>query len=415
MSIITKRLDNGITVLIEDIKSINTASLGFFVRAGVKNELPGEEGISHFIEHLLFKGTTNRSAKEISEEIDDQGGMINAYTSVEKTAYYIQMTSNTLEIGIDILNDMFLNSTFTEENIEKERNVIIEEIRMYEDIPEEVVHEENLSFAINGVQSQKVAGTIESLKGINRDKIIKYFNDMYKPENIVIAVAGNINVEDTYERLNKGIGQLKDKSTKRFYDGSMNINSGEKIINQETNQVHLCVNTLGASNIDKDRVSMSVISNVLGGNMSSRLFQKIREERGLAYSVYSYTTNFDEGGLFTIYAGTTHDDYKEVISIIENELKEIKEKGITEKELQRAKNQFLSMVTFGLESSKGKMSRMAGSYLVYGEVRDIEIVIEEIESVNLEDIQRVAKKIFDEKYISKTILGNMNLLTKDEK
>ncbi len=407
MSIITKKLNNGITLLMEDIKSINTASLGFFVRAGVKNELPGEEGISHFIEHLLFKGTTNRTAKEISEEIDNQGGMINAYTSVEKTAYYIQMTSNTLSKGIDILNDMFLNSTFTEENIEKERNVIIEEIRMYEDIPEEVVHEENLNFAINGVQSQKIAGSIESLKGIDRDKILKYFNDMYKPENIIIAVAGNIDEEKIYNQLNEGIGQLEDKSSFRSYNGNMFINSGEKIINQETNQVHLCVNTLGTSNTDEDRVPMSVISNVLGGNMSSRLFQKIREEKGLAYSVYSYTSTFDEGGLFTVYAGTTHDDYKEVISIIENELKELKEKGITENELLRAKNQFLSMVTFGLESSKGKMTRMAGSYLVYGYVRDIETVIKEIEDVTLEDIKRVAKKIFNESYLSKTILGNI--------
>ncbi|WP_432204542.1 M16 family metallopeptidase [Cetobacterium somerae] len=407
MSIITKKLNNGITLLMEDIKSINTASLGFFVRAGVKNELPGEEGISHFIEHLLFKGTTNRTAKEISEEIDNQGGMINAYTSVEKTAYYIQMTSNTLPKGIDILNDMFLNSTFTEENIEKERNVIIEEIRMYEDIPEEVVHEENLNFAINGVQSQKIAGSIESLKGIDRDKILKYFNDMYKPENIIIAVAGNIDEEKIYNQLNEGIGQLKDKSSFRSYNGNMFINSGEKIINQETNQVHLCVNTLGTSNTDEDRVPMSVISNVLGGNMSSRLFQKIREEKGLAYSVYSYTSTFDEGGLFTVYAGTTHDDYKEVISIIENELKELKEKGITENELLRAKNQFLSMVTFGLESSKGKMTRMAGSYLVYGYVRDIETVIKEIEDVTLEDIKRVAEKIFNESYLSKTILGNI--------
>ena len=234
MSITTRRLDNGITLLMEDIKSINTASLGFFVRAGVKNELPGEEGISHFIEHLLFKGTTNRSAKEISEEIDDQGGMINAYTSVEKTAYYIQMTSNTLEIGIDILNDMFLNSTFTDENIEKERNVIIEEIRMYEDIPEEVVHEENLGFAITGVQSQKVAGTVESLKGIDREKILRYFYDMYKPENIVVAVAGNIEEDKIFKQLNEGIGQLKDRSTKRVYNGEMIINSGEKIIVQET-------------------------------------------------------------------------------------------------------------------------------------------------------------------------------------
>ena len=278
---------------------------------------------------------------------------------------------------------------------------------MYEDIPEGVVQKENLNFAMNGFQSQKIAGSIESLKGIDRDKILKYFNDMYKPENIIIAVAGNIDEEKIYNQLNEGIGQLKDKSSFRSYNGNMFINSGEKIINQETNQVHLCVNTLGTSNTDEDRVPMSVISNVLGGNMSSRLFQKIREEKGLAYSVYSYTSTFDEGGLFTVYAGTTHDDYKEVISIIENELKELKEKGITENELLRAKNQFLSMVTFGLESSKGKMTRMAGSYLVYGYVRDIETVIKEIEDVTLEDIKRVAKKIFNESYLSKTILGNI--------
>ncbi|MGL5000928.1 MAG: M16 family metallopeptidase [Cetobacterium sp.] len=407
MSIIVEKLDNGITLLTEDIKSINTASIGFFVRAGVKNELPGEEGISHFIEHLLFKGTTKRSAKQISEEIDDEGGMINAYTSVENTAYYIQMTSNTLHTGIEILNDMFLNSTFSEENIEKERNVIIEEIRMYEDIPEEVVHEENLEFAITGVQSQKIAGTIESLKKIDRAAILKYFNDLYKPENIVVSVAGNIDYKSVYNQLNKGIGQLKDSSTERKYNGNMSINSGEKIINQDTNQVHLCLNTPGISNKSDAKVAMSVISNVLGGNMSSRLFQKIREERGLAYSIYSYTSNFDEGGLFTVYAGTTHEDYKEVISIVENELKDLKENGITEKELNRSKNQFLSMVTFGLESSKGKMTRMASSYFMYGYVRDIETVIKEIEAVNLEDIKKVAREIFDENKFSKTILGNI--------
>ncbi|MEG1582478.1 MAG: insulinase family protein, partial [Cetobacterium sp.] len=187
----------------------------------------------------------------------------------------------------------------------------------------------------------------------------------------------------------------------------MIVNSGEKIISQETNQVHLCINTLGVSNLDDKRIVASVISNVLGGNMSSRLFQKVREERGLAYSVYSYTSSFDEGGLFTIYAGTTHEDYKEVIEIVENELKDIRENGITAKELQKAKNQFLSMVTFGLESSKGKMTRMAGSYLNNGYVKSIDNVIKEIEGVTLEDVKELAQKIFDEKYLSRTILGNI--------
>lgn len=407
MNIEIKKLSNGIPVIVEDIKSINSVSLGIFVKIGGKNENEGEEGISHFIEHLLFKGTKTRSAKDISEEIDNEGGIINAYTSAEKTVYYIQMTSNSLEKGIEILNDMFLNSTFTKENIDRERNVIIEEIKMYDDIPEEVVHEENLRFAITGVQGKSIAGTPETLKKIGREEIVKYFEDNYKPDNIIVSVAGNIDIDAVIKKLDEGLGRLEDKSSRRVYDGTMKINSGEKRIKKETNQVHLCVNTLGVSNSDDDRIAASVISNVLAGNMSSRLFQKIREERGLAYSVYSYMSTFDEGGIFTVYAGTTHESYEEVIDIILKEMKDIKENGITEKELQKAKNQFLSMVTFGLESSKGKMTRMANSYLLYGYIKPIEEIIDEIEGVTLEKIQEVAKKMFNEKYISKTILGNI--------
>lgn len=407
MNIEIKKLSNGIPVIVEDIKSINSVSLGIFVKIGGKNENEGEEGISHFIEHLLFKGTKTRSAKDISEEIDNEGGIINAYTSAEKTVYYIQMTSNSLEKGIEILNDMFLNSTFTKENIDRERNVIIEEIKMYDDIPEEVVHEENLRFAITGVQGKSIAGTPETLKKIGREEIVKYFEDNYKPDNIIVSVAGNMDIDAVIKKLDEGLGRLEDKSSRRIYDGTMKINSGEKRIKKETNQVHLCVNTIGVSNSDENRIAASVISNVLAGNMSSRLFQKIREEKGLAYSVYSYMSTFDEGGIFTVYAGTTHESYEEVIDIILKEMKDIKENGITEKELQKAKNQFLSMVTFGLESSKGKMTRMANSYLLYGYIKPIEEIIDEIEGVTLEKIQEVAKKMFNEKYISKTILGNI--------
>lgn len=402
-----KRLSNGIPVLMESIKNINTASLGFYVKTGSKNELVGEEGISHFIEHLLFKGTTTRTAKEISEEIDDVGGMINASTSAEKTAYYIQMTSNTLEKGVEILNDMFMNSTFTEDSIDKERSVIIEEIKMYEDIPEEVVHEENLLFALKGVQSKRIAGTPESLKNIDRNKILKYYRDRYIPENIVVSVAGNFDEDRLLEQLENGIGKLQNKGEIREYNGEIEIFSGDNIIKQQTNQVHICFNTLGTSTTDKDRIPLAVISSVIGGNMSSRLFQKVREERGLVYSIYSYATGFEEGGLFSIYAGTTPEKYKEVIEIVEKELELVREEGITEKELTRAKNQFLSMVTFALESSKGKMTRMASSYLTFGYVREIDEVIKEIESVTLEDIKRVAERLFDKRYFSKTILGDI--------
>lgn len=407
MSIEVRKLDNGIPVLMENIESINTVSLGIFVNTGSRNEYPEESGVSHFIEHMMFKGTETRTAKEISELIDNEGGMINAYTSRDTTAYYIQMLSHKLDTGIDVLTDMFLNSTFTEDNLNKERNVIIEEIRMYDDIPEEIVHDENVKYAVTGAQSNIVLGTIESLNGIDREKFMKYFNDQYVASNLVVSVAGNINYDHVYEMLNKGLGKFRDSDSKRKLDTNFTINGGENKIKKETNQVHLCFNTRGNGQLDEMKYPGAIISSVLAGNMSSRLFQKIREERGLAYSVYSYGTAFLEGGLFTIYAGTTKESYQEVIDIIKNEFEDIKNNGITEYELQKSKNQFLSMLTFSLESSKGKMSRMANSYLLYGKVVDINEIIDKIEKITLEDIKKTAEYLFQEEYYSCTILGDI--------
>ena len=333
--------------------------------------------------------------------------MINAYTIRDITAYYIQMLSNKIGTGIEILSDMFMNSTFTEENLEKERNVIIEEIRMYDDIPEEIIHDENVKYAVTGVQSNSVLGTIESLKGITRERFLKYFNEQYVASNLVISVAGKVDVEEIYSLLNKGLGKFRDSSFRRDIDTSFTINGGENIIKKDTNQVHLCFNTRGNGLKDDMKYPGAIISSVLGGNMSSRLFQKIREERGLAYSVYSYGTAFLEGGLFTIYAGTTKESYKEVLEIIKNEFNDIRENGISQSELQKSKNQFLSMLTFSLESSKGKMSRMANSYLLYDEVIDINEIIEKIEKITLEDIKKTAEYLFQEEYYSYTVLGDI--------
>ena len=407
MSIVIKKLDNGIPVLIDNIESINTVSLGIFVNTGSRNEYPEESGVSHYIEHMMFKGTETRTAKEISEIIDNEGGMINAYTSRDLTVYYIQMLSNKIGTGIDVLSDMFMNSTFSEENLEKERNVIIEEIRMYDDIPEEIIHDENVKYAVTGVQSNSVLGTIESLKGITRERFLKYFNEQYISSNLVISVAGKVDVDEIYNLLNKGLGKFRDSNFRRDIDNSFVINGGENIIKKDTNQVHLCFNTRGNGVKDDMKYPGAIISSVLGGNMSSRLFQKIREERGLAYSVYSYGTAFLEGGLFTIYAGTTKESYKEVLEIIKNEFNDIRENGISQSELQKSKNQFLSMLTFSLESSKGKMSRMANSYLLYDEVIDIDEIIEKIEKITLEDIKKTAEYLFQEEYYSYTVLGDI--------
>lgn len=407
MSIRIEKLKNGIPVLMDKIEGMNSVTFGIFVKTGAKNELSGEEGVSHLLEHMMFKGTKTKSAKDISEIIDNEGGIINAYTGKENTVYYVQMLSNKLRNGIEVLTDMFLNSTFSEESLEREKNVVIEEIRMYEDIPEETVHDQNTALVIDGVQGNIILGTEKSIEEMTREKLVKYFKEQYRPENIVISIAGNFSYEDISEVLNDGFGTIEKIQPKRKYDGSMKIKNIENQIKKDTNQVHLCFNTIGCSLTSDKRYEVAIISNTLAGNMSSRLFQKIREDKGLAYSVFSYTSSFEEGGLFTVYAGTTKKDYKEVLEIIENEFNDIRENGITEYELQKSKNQFLSAVTFGLESSKGRMNRMANSYLLYNEIKNLDEILEQIEKITVEDIKKVAHEMFDKKYYSKTILGNI--------
>lgn len=407
MSIRIEKLKNGIPVLMDKIEGINSVTFGIFVKTGAKNELSGEEGVSHLLEHMMFKGTKTKSAKDISEIIDNEGGIINAYTGKENTVYYVQMLSNRLKEGIEVLTDMFLNSTFSEENLEKEKNVVIEEIRMYDDIPEEIVHDRNTALVINGVQGNVVLGSEKSIREMTREKLVKYFKEQYRPENIVISIAGNFSYEDISEILNNGLGTIENISSEREYNGEMEIRSIENKITKDTNQIHLCFNTKGCSLTSDMRYEVAIISNTLAGNMSSRLFQKIREDRGLAYSVFSYTSSFEEGGLFTVYAGTTKKDYKEVLEIIENEFEDIKENGITEYELQKSKNQFLSAVTFGLESSKGRMNRMANSYLLYKEIKNLDEILDQIEKITVEDIKKAAQEMFDKRYYSKTILGNI--------
>jgi len=407
MSIKIKELDNGIPLLMEKISGISTVSLGVFVKVGAQNELPEESGISHYIEHMMFKGTKKRSAKELSEAIDMEGGDINAYTGRRSTVYYVKMLEDKIDKGVAILSDMFFNSTFTQENLDKERNVIIEEIKMYKDIPEDIIFDENTRFAIKGPQGNSILGTEESLKEITREKFLNYYKLMYNPSNIVLSVAGKIDFDRIFDLLNKTFGKMKKTSKVRKNNNFYEITKGENVIKKDTNQVHLCVNTRGISLLDERKYIASIIGSVLGGGMSSRLFQKIREERGLAYSVYSYNSSFYEDGIFSVYAGTTKKDYKKVIKIIREEFKDIKKKGIKEEEFVRCKNQILSSLIFSMESSKSRMERMGNSYILYKKVQNIKEIVEKIEKIKIEEIKDVADYMFDENYYSSTVLGNI--------
>lgn len=402
-----KKMENGVTLITETVSGMATFSLGFFIKTGAINEKPNESGISHFIEHLMFKGTKERTAKEISEFVDFEGGMINAFTSRDTTCYYIKLMASKLDTGIEILTDMLLNSTFDEENIEKERNVIIEEIRMYEDIPEEVVHEKNIEFALSGIHSNSISGTIENIKKIDRKAILSYLREQYVPENLVIVAVGAFDRDYLYDKLNEKLKVMKSERNKRELDFSYKINSGENIIKKDSSQVHLCFTTRAVSNNDKMRYAAAIISNILGEGMSSRLFQKIREERGLAYSVYSYLTRFKNCGLLTVYVGTTKEDYKTVIELIREEFKNLSEDGISERELKKAKNKYESAITFSLESMGSRMNRLASSYINHGRIISLEEIKHEIETVTLDDIKNAAKFIFNENFYSQTIVGNL--------
>jgi len=403
-----KKLANGMPVIMENSSGVKSVSIGIYVKTGSKYEQHYTNGISHFVEHMLFKGTKNRNAKQISEEIDMVGGNINAYTSKEITAYYINILSEHIEKAIDILSDMYMNSYFPEEEIEKEKNVIVEEIRMYEDIPEDKVHDLNTEYVLKGTNFERsILGTEESIKKITKQELEIYWQERYAADNTVISIVGDFNKEEIIEKLEKTFKNFDRNMIKREYSTDFSINSGLKEIKEDISQVHLCYNTKGISYFSENKYVLSIISNVLGGNMSSRLFQKIREDRGLAYSVYSYASMYEEGGMFTSYAGTTKENYKEVIEIIKEEYKSICNEGIKSEELEKARNQLLSALILGLETTKARMSRLAGSYINYGKIKTIEEITEEVKKINLDDILKCAKEIFDEKYHSITILGDI--------
>ncbi len=402
------KLSNGIPVVMEHVNNVKSAAIGIYVKTGAKYENEREHGISHFLEHMFFKGTKTRSAKKISEEIDDFGGHINAFTSKEITSYYVSILSDYLHVGIEVLADMYLNSVFEEEEVEKERRVIIEEIRMYEDIPEEKVHDLNTEFALKGSGvANNVLGTEDGLKKIFSKDIKNYWSERYTTNNTVIAVAGKIEFEKVMAELERSFSSHKSKLKEREYNKNFILRSGENLVKEDTNQVHLCVNTKTSSYIDKDKYAYSIIANVLGGGMSSRLFQKIREERGLAYSVYAYNSTYEEGGLMTIYAGTTKENYREVIDIIKNEFEIIKNQNVTKEEFYRIKNQLKSGLVLGTETSKSRMSRIGASYTNYGVIKSLDEIEKDIEKITMEDIKRCSENIFVDRDYSSTVLGDI--------
>lgn len=398
-------LPNGVRVITEEIEHVRSAAIGLWVGAGSRDERQGYEGISHFIEHMFFKGTEKRSARELAESLESVGGQLNAFTTKEYTCFYAKVLDEDLNLAIDVLSDMFFNSLFDPKEIEKEKKVVIEEIKMYEDSPDELIHDLFSEFVWNDHSLGKpILGTEKSIRSLSREKVLDYLGHHYAPDNLVIAVAGNIKHEDVVAKLAERYGSFK-RGGKRLLEGTPQGQAVERFITKDTEQAHLILGVPGLGQDDPDIYPMHVFNNVLGGGLSSRLFQEIREQRGLAYSVYSYHSTYVDTGLFAIYAGTSPANTQEVVECVLAEIKDLKEKGITETELARTKAQIKGNLYLGLESVSSRMSRLGKTELTYNRVLTPEEVVEKLEKVTLEDVKRVIRRLWEQDRISLAMIG----------
>lgn len=397
---------NGLRIVSEYIPTVRSVTIGIWVLSGSRHETRENNGISHFIEHMFFKGTKSRTAQEIAEAFDSIGGQINAFTSKEYTCYYARILDNHKEDALKILADMFFNSLYEEKEMNRERKVVMEEIKMYEDTPDDIVHD-LLAKAVYGEHPLgfPILGTESHLQSFTKETIVNHMEKRYHPENVVISVAGHFD-EQFIQLVDDLFGHFEKKGINNQMDTpSFLANHIRK--DKDTEQAHLTLGFNGLSVHDDSLYSMIVLNNVLGGSMSSRLFQEVREKRGLAYSVYSYHTSFLDNGLLTIYAGTGNEQLPLLKETIFQTIDELIENGITEKELRNSKEQLKGNIVLGLESTNSRMSRNGRNELILGKHRTMDEMIQMIDQVTLESIQSVIEQVFNEDYASALIAPKM--------
>jgi len=400
-------LDNGIRIISETINHVRSISIGIWVKCGSRSEGKSSNGTAHFIEHMLFKGTKSRSAFNIAYEIDSIGGLVNAYTGKEATTFYMKVPDYHLSTAIEILADIFNNSLFDPAEIEKEKEVVLQEIHMVEDTPDEFIYDYfgNVFWGDHPL-GFPVLGTKESVGGFQREDLLKYFNSNYRPENLVIAATGNLRHEDLVGLAARFFESLERRTSK---DPLLRPTAsfGYGILEKDLEQVHMIVGSLGPSYTSQERYACFLLNAVLGGSMSSRLFQEIREERGLAYSIHSYLVSYQDIGKVGIYVGTGDDKLKQVLALIQKELLRFKTECLNAQELQAAKEQIKGNFLLGMESTDNRMTRIAKNEIYFEREVPIEETLENIDSVKAEDILLLSNSLFSFDAMSIAALGKI--------
>ncbi len=393
-------LPNGLRVLTESIPAMRSVSFGVWVGIGSRDETPTLSGVSDFLEHLLFKGTKLRSALDISAQIEAVGGETNAFTAKEYTCYYARVLDADLPMAIDVVCDLVTDSVLAEADVETERGVILEEIAMHDDEPGDEVHDV-FTEAVYGNHplGRQISGTVETISALTRKQINTFYRKRYAPATMIVAAAGNLDhgqvvkaVRAAFDRA--GLVAEGAPAPRRLAGARVPMRSGQVVVrNKDTEQAHVVLGCAGYPRQDERRFALGALNNVLGGGMSSRLFQQIREQRGLAYSVYSYTSQYADSGLFAVYAGCAPGKVEEVLALTREELARVAASGVTDVEVERGKGMLKGAVVLGLEDTGSRMSRLGKGELLYDELLSVDDVLRRIDAVTPETVREVAAEL----------------------
>ena len=392
-------LPGGLRIVTESVPTVRSVTVGVWVGVGSRDEAPSLAGASHYLEHLLFKGTRRRDALDISAAIDAVGGEMNAFTSKEYTCFYARVLDTDLPLAVDVVGDLVTSSVIRAADVDAERGVILEEIAMHEDDPTDMVHDQFAQVLFDGgALARPVLGTVESIETIGRSAINGYYRRRYRPQDMVVAVAGNVehgNVVRLVKKAFGAAGMLDSVSEPTAARGGRLIStaSGVRVVRRTTEQANVVLGGPGVARTDERRFALGVLNAALGGGMSSRLFQEVREKRGLAYSVYSYHAQYADTGLFGVYAGCVPRKVDDVLAICREELDKVAAAGITFEELERGKGQLRGSMVLGLEDTGSRMSRIGTAELVYGEQLSVDDVLARIDSVTLDQVTEVAADV----------------------
>jgi predicted Zn-dependent peptidase len=387
---------------------VRSISIGVWLTRGSRHESAERGGIAHFVEHMLFKGTGTRSAEDIAQAIDSIGGQLDAFTAKEYASYYIKVLDEHLPLAIDILSDIVRNPAFSPDDIEREKKVVLEEIKMVEDTPDDLVHELfTQGFWENHPLGRPILGTKETVESFNAELLRDYFKNVYTAKNLIVSAVGNLEHERVRELVEEKFGSL-------IQPGEPALDEAPRVVpkilvrNKELEQSHLCLGVGSYPQNHDDRYSSYVLNTLLGGSMSSRLFQNVREKRGLAYAVFSGLSAYRDAGSFTVYAGCSNEAVGEVIDLIVEELRGVKQTAVPEAELQRSKDHLKGSLMLSLENTASRMSHLARQEIYFDRQFGLDETLQGIEQVTTRDVQRVATDLFQNGSLAATVLGNVN-------